>query len=426
MNTDTEKKKGFHYGWLIIFLLFMMVFISLGFCNGPKNLYLPVITSELGFMRSLYSISDSIRYLLVALGNLLFGTVVAKYGPRKMVAVGFISLILCTLTASVARTLPLFYLSGVLLGTGFAFTTTAMVSYYVDRWCIGNKGTIIGICLSASGVGGAVASQILSPMIFGDTGMWRKSYRLVALIIFIIGTLIVLLLREDPHKLGLEPLSIGGKGKKKRGPGWTGISIADARKKPFYYITIASFFITGFCLHALVTAAPAHMKDIGIASETVTNAHSIYSIFLAVSKILAGVLYDVFGLRAMLLFCSVGGISGMLLLAFITPDSTIMPYIAYSIMAFSLPLETVTVPLTAGDMFGQKDYAKLMGSSLSYTTAGFLVSGPLVNLYYDFFGTYRGVLFIAAAIFAVTVVAQQLCITSARKLRSQIEAAENN
>ena len=82
MNTETKRR--FDYKWVILALSFMMVFVCLGFCSANKGLYLAAITEALGIKRSLFSINDSCRFITTAIINLFFGSLISRFGIRKM------------------------------------------------------------------------------------------------------------------------------------------------------------------------------------------------------------------------------------------------------------------------------------------------------------------------------------------------------
>jgi MFS family permease len=169
MNPISNMKRQPWYKWVIVAICFLMVMICLGFCSGIKSLYLSAITEALGIKRSLFSFNDSSRYVTTAVINLFFGTLVLRMGPRKMIAIGFASLIASMLVYSFAESIYIFCIGGVLLGLGLAFTTTTMVGYVVNHWCKENRGTIMGAILAANGLGGAIAAQVVSPIINSRT-----------------------------------------------------------------------------------------------------------------------------------------------------------------------------------------------------------------------------------------------------------------
>ena len=152
------------YRWVIVAASFLMVFVCLGFCSSSKSLYLAAITEALGIKRSLFSITDSCRYIATAVVNLFFGALCARFGCKRLIAAGFACLIASMLLYAYAPNIYLFYLGGVLLGLGLAWTTTTMVGSIVHRWCPAHAGKIMGLILAANGIGAAVATQIVTPV----------------------------------------------------------------------------------------------------------------------------------------------------------------------------------------------------------------------------------------------------------------------
>ena len=123
-NTTLATKKPFEYKWVILVVCFLMVFVCLGFCSSTKSLYLGAITEYLNIPRSLFAINDTCRFVSSAIINLFFGTLMYKYGVRKMSAVGFLALIASTLIYAFATNIYVFYIGGALLGVGVTFTVS--------------------------------------------------------------------------------------------------------------------------------------------------------------------------------------------------------------------------------------------------------------------------------------------------------------
>ena len=174
----------------------MMVFICLGFCSSTKSLYLDVVTNALNIPRTLFAFNDSCRFISSAIINLFFGTLVYKFGVRKMTAFGFLRLIASMLTYAHADNIYVFYIGGSLLGIGLTFTTTTMASSIIRRWFSKDIGKYTGIVLSANDFGSAVAVQIISPMLSNEENIfaYQDSYKFIAILLFIIGAIVVILL----------------------------------------------------------------------------------------------------------------------------------------------------------------------------------------------------------------------------------------
>ena len=279
---NTQKKR-LDYKWVVVSACFLMIFTTLGFCSSTKKLFLVPVTEALGILRGVYSVNDSFRYITTSVVNIFFGALVV----RKLIGMGFLSLIGSMLMYSFAVNVAMIYIGGCLLGLGLAMTTTTMVGYVVNIWCEENRGTIMGIILCANGFGGALATQILSPVIVKD---YRIAYRLMALILLTVGALVVAVFRNAPKGAAL-PQQTAGK-KKPKGNSWSGVTLKQALKEPYFYTSCACIFLTGMCLQSVVGVDAAHMTDRGMDTSFMASVFSISSLVLAASKFLVGACYD--------------------------------------------------------------------------------------------------------------------------------------
>lgn len=415
-----ENNRSFHYAWVIFAVSVLMVFTALGFCGSTRPLYLAAITGNLGIPRGLYSIGSSMRYIVTALINLLFGRMVLRLGPRRMVAMGFGCLVGSCIVNSLSTHVVGFYVGEVMMGVGLAWTTTTMVGYVVGKWFTSKKGTIMGFVLAANGIGGATATQILSPVIYASDAGWRNSYRIAAAILVCVGLLVVLLLRNSPEDKNQKPLGDGTATAKKRGREWEGIEFAQLKTRKYYYLCLLCVFLTGMLLQSLVGITSAHMQDRGLTPAVIATALSIHSVALTVAKTLTGIQYDKFGLRITMLVCSVCAVVSILLLAFVSNGA--MGIAAETISSFALPLETIMLPLIASEIFGRKAYGQLIGQIVAVNNFGYAVGSPLMNVCYDITGSYTGVMVAMAILMVMVAILMQFVINAAHREREALEA----
>ena len=421
----TLEKKKLDYKWVILVVGFMMVFVCLGFCSSNKGLYLKKITEALDIERSAFSINDSCRFIAQAVINLFFGALLYKFGIRKMTAFGFLALISSMLIYAFAESVYIFYIGGTLLGIGLTFTTTTMASTMVRRWFTKDIGKYTGIVFAANGLGGALAAQIVSPMINeeGNVFGYRNAYLFVAGLLLVVGTIVVVLIRERPVDAPIQPME---KSKKKaRGALWSGVPYDEVKTKPFFFMAAFVVLCTGLGLQGINGAWTAHMEDVGLSDEFVKNVSSFYSILLTVSKLAVGAMYDRYGLRTIMIVCQTSAVLAFALLASVSagPTGMILAFGFAVLYALALPLETLVIPLIANDLFGSASYEKLLGIMLSMNYTGYALGGPLVNLCYDKLDTYCPILWVLAALTVGLLVMFQLVINSAYKRKKQILAA---
>lgn len=421
MRTEKSDQK-LHYAWVVFGVSVLMVFTVLGFCGSTRPLYLTAVTEGLQIPRSVYSLGNSMRYITTALINLLFGVLIARLGARKMIAMGFGCLIGSCVVYSFTQSIVGVYIGDVLLGLGLAWTTTTMVGFVVEKWFTSKKGTIMGFVLAANGIGGACATQILSPVINAGVDGWRESYRITAVVLLCVGAVVILLLRNAPAQKGLKPLGDGTAPGKKRGREWEGLEYRELRKRKYYYVGLISVFLTGMLLQSLVSITSAHMKDRGLSPELIATALSIHSVVLTLAKTMTGISYDKFGLRITMIICNICAVAAILLLAFVSSGP--MAIAAETISSFALPLETIMLPLITSELFGGKAYGQILGQVVAVNNLGYAVGSPLMNVCYDIFGTYTGVMAAMAGVMIVVAVMMQYAAIAAHKERMALKNSQ--
>lgn len=425
MSEDRSKCKKFDYKWVIAILCALVVLLAVGVFSSTRSQFVVPITKALGITRSAYSVTDSIRYVFTAVLNLFFGTLIARLGAKKLLLAGLSSLIISSLCFSFANSVWVLYIAGAFFGIGFAWTSTTMIGYVINRWFTENKGTIMGAVLAINGLGAAVATPIIAPVLNDKTNAfgYRTVYMAVAGIIAGIAVLIAVFFKNAPKD---EIVKGDSKAQKKsRGQDWTGLSYSKTVKKAYFYGALVCVFFTGFTLQGMGNCCAAHMTDIGFSTAFVAACLSAKSLILMCSKFLTGFFYDKFGFRTAVNICNVSAVFATLLLAFMTNSPTGKIFaIAYALFdSVALPLETVMLPIYAADLFGQKAYNKVLGILVAINVAGYAAGAPVMNICFDIFGNYKPILIVLCCVMIAVMTSLQFIITAAKKQRKITEAA---
>ncbi len=428
MKNKTLKPKKFDYCWVIAIICFLSICISLGFCSSGSAMYLTAITDALNFKRGAFSISDTLRFVTTSVTNLFLGFLIAKFGTKKLMCFGYICLMAFSTIRASATQLYMFYISGILLGLGLTFTSTSMMSVVVNRWFHKNKGTITGLILSANGLGGAVAVQILSPIIFepGNPFGYRNSYHVVTAILAVVFILVLIFFRDKPKNAEIDETSIKKK-RKVRGTGWIGMDYKDAVKKPYFYLALVCIMFTGMSLQGLGGIAIPHMYDVGIDVQFVATLSTISSLILMATKFSTGYMYDRFGMKITMNICLLSSFLSLLGVVLVanTPIGRAIAAVRIVFAAIALPLETIMLPLYASELFGNKSFDKIVGIFTAVNTAGYAMGAPLANLFFDILGNYNVSFILFAALMLFVTISMQFVLKSANRDRKIIlEAAK--
>ena len=416
------QNKKIDYKWIILATCFLMEFICLGFGSSNPGLYTGAVTTALDIPRSLYSIGTSIRYIVQVLMGLFFGTLIQKFGAKKMVFFGLASLTGSILVRSVATNIVHIYIGCALWGFGMVFSGGTMASTIVRRWFHKDIGKYTGIVMSANGIGGAIAAQIISPLINnGETFGYRKAYLLSACLSLVVSVIVLLCLRENPAD-GPASTEVG-KSKKARGPVWTGMEFSEVKKKAYFYLTFAMILLTGISLQSVGTISIVYMEDLGFNAGFVATTATVSSLVLTVAKILMGFTYDKKGLRFTLILSHLCVIIAFLLKATLKNSSVgmVCAMTATILGTIAMPLETVMIPLISNDLFGSASYDKVLGIFYSANSLGLCLGSPLCDIYRDLTGgSYASCYWFFTGLMVLVAVGLQLVIRAAHKDKEAI------
>ncbi len=401
-------KRKIEYKWVVAGICFLMVFAALGLCSSNKSLYLGAITDALGVPRSAFSLNDTCRYVTQVIINMFFGALVNKFGTKKLMCAGFLCLAASSTIYAFAKSIYIFYIGGVFLGLGLSWTTTTMVGFVVGKWFSEKKGTVMGAVLAANGVGAALSAQIVTPIIYKSTFGYRNAYLLSAGFGILIFLIILLFYRDKKDGVTYQKKSVTGE---------RGAELSDILKMPYFYAAAVCIFFTGAILQGINGIVATYLRDVGISSTFMATVLSVQSLILTGSKFFSGFIYDKKGLRFASIVCDMSAVIVMTALSLVTNSpvgyALAMSYALFASLA--LPLETVMIPIFALDLFGERSYNKVLGIFVSVNYAGFAVGTPIMNLFFDNFGSYRYMFVVCAVVMAIITIAFQFVITLARR-----------
>ena len=102
-----------------------------------------------------------------------------------------------------ARTLPGYYLAGMLAGVSHGLGAMLPASILMLRWFSSRRGTAIGICAAGTGISAVVFSPILSALI--ERFSLRVCFYFEVLVSLLAAIAVFLLIRESPEACSLAP-----------------------------------------------------------------------------------------------------------------------------------------------------------------------------------------------------------------------------
>ena len=394
-----------HYHWIVFLAVFLEFTIAIGLANNLYGLFLIPVTEGLGISRSTFSLAPSIKYLLAFCSNLIFGVLYHRYGYRRVATMALICVTLAYIGYGTAQNVLPFYLGAVVIGLVEPFYATAATSRIINDWFHRHQGTILGVVLAASGLGGSLFSVILTGIM--QHSSWRTAMLLSAGLFLLSAVMVGFLVPDLPKKIGLQPLGdeqdrqAERKKHTKNVQEWVGVPLKQLRSRPHFYLMLLGTFLISFITYGMYTVIPAHVEDQGMSQSVAALIQSAMFLLLAGAKVLEGAFSDKFGAKRVMLICLVCNVISMVVLAFIrTPWMSIL---GVTIFALPFAIPSIMLPVLTAEMFGRHDYGTIIGLQLAMVSLSGVVAGPAVNISYDILGTYTPAFLFMAALGVVTM-----------------------
>jgi sugar phosphate permease len=250
----------FYYGWIVVATTALTLLVSAGVRSAP-GVFLNTLNADLGWSLAAISFAVSIGLLLFGLAAPLSGWLIDRFGPR-WVMLGGIVLISASMAASARMTslwqLNLFW--GALSGIGTGIAGSVLGAAVATRWFVARRGLVIGIFGAATSAG----QLIFIPLLAWSESMigWRASVMVLAGVAMLLLLPLLLLMRNDPADLGIQPYG-GQASEPSLAPRETaGGIMRRALRVPEFWLLAGSFFICGATSNGLIgTHLIAHAHD---------------------------------------------------------------------------------------------------------------------------------------------------------------------
>ncbi|GJH04908.1 MFS transporter [Paraburkholderia terrae] len=354
----------FHYGWLAVAVVFLVLLAAAGTRATPSVMMVP-LEHDFGWSRATISLAISVNIALYGLMGPFAAAAMQRFGVRPTILTA-----LGTMAAGVGlsslMTHPwqMILVWGVMVGGATGVAALTLSATVVNRWFSTHRGLVMGILTASSATGQLVFLPLLAAI--AQHHGWRPVVWTVAIAAALVLPLVAFLLPERPADMALRPVGepadspIKSDMSKQNPLAIAFGTLAMASKTRDFWLLFFSFFICGASTNGYVgTHLIAMCGDYGMTEVQGASLLAAMGIFDLFGTTLSGWLSDRFNARVLLFWYY--GLRGLSLMY--------LPH-AFGIDFFGLPLFAVfygldwiaTVPPTvrlATDVYG-KDSAPVV------------------------------------------------------------------
>lgn len=202
---ETKKKSSWHGPKQIGIMFYTAILMLIGSClvGGTTNTILPVVSAKYGWDVSFLRTMAGVGAICVPFGNLLFGTIVKKKGPRFVNTLSLFITVALAVVYGLTSNMTVFIICILLIGFMSGGYYLSGVNSLTANWWPKKKGVVLGWTT----MGIVLMDLVWQPFIpraFNVFGIsW--TYIGVAAIVLIVGLLGAIFTRNTPEECGEYP-----------------------------------------------------------------------------------------------------------------------------------------------------------------------------------------------------------------------------
>ncbi len=392
------------YGWWIVAAAFL-ISVYVGCCGffGFTAMVDPIVR-EFGWSYAEVSFASSLRGLEMGILAPIVGALVDRFGPRKLILIGVVTIGVASVLLSFTQSLWMFYASFVLISFGAGGCASVVTVSVVARWFRRRIGRAMGITVSGFG-----ASGLLVPVIVWliDSYGWRSALVIQGVGMWVLGIPLALLIRNHPEGMGLLPdgvrLPIEGTTDASTQPEIPDVHIPfrhALKSRPFIYLNIVEGF-RFMTLTAVVIHVMPYLATEGISRNTAGLVAAAIPLFSILGRFGFGWMGDVTEKRYVMALSFSLMVAGLVAFRFV---AAFWP-LALFLLLFSPGFggNMVMRGAVIREYFGVPSFGKLAGIVMGAGSIGGVIGPTMTGWIYDTFGTYDPAWIFFAAILFLTI-----------------------
>jgi sugar phosphate permease len=393
-----KRIKEFYYGWVIVALCFLLMGIGFVSYYGLNNQFLVIITNEMGFSRTTFSLFNTVGGLCLLLFGPFAGGLISKR-PKPFILLGTILIGTSFFVNAVAQTAALFFVASCMRAIGTVFSANIAVSVLVNNWFGSKKsGTALSIAMMGSSIGTFVLKEICDQFILSYG--WRIAYAAMGgIVLVVLIPAVLFMLVDTPEKIGLQKIGIPESETKA-----VGLSLKETVKTPAFYFVVFALIALGMANGSINSHAQAYFRGLGYSQNIATTIVSIAALVTIVGKYVVGWIYDKKGALASIIFaCSSFMLTFMsLILASRIMMSAVVMYIVF--FTFGSALGLLAPAFMTNKLFGNLSFGVIVGIFTLSTGLGTAIGDPITGKIFDTTGSYTLAWIIMIAVMAVSLI----------------------
>ncbi len=377
------------YGWWIVLACFLIGLYVSGISFYGFTAFIEPLTKEFGWSYAQISFAASLRGLEMGLFAPVIGFLADRFGSRRVIFTGVITVGLALFVLSQTRSLVMFYSGFLLLAFGAGGCTSVVTMSVVANWFEKKVGKALGIM--ASGFG---ASGVMVPLIVWLIGayQWRSTLLILGCGTLALGIPLSFVVRNDPEKYGYLP---DGRLTKEppapvrvHSPAET-LGFRQALKNRSFLILNFTEAIRMMAVSTVATHVMPYCSSLGIPRSKAGLLAAGLPIFSIIGRLVLGWMGDAFQKSHVLAFAFGLMTTGLLIFAYLQAPWMTIPFLLVFPPSFGGTM--VLRGAILREYFGRAFFGKLLGIVMGSASLGGIIGPTVAGWVFDSMGSYYSV-----------------------------------
>jgi MFS family permease len=393
-----SKCHSVFYGWWVVLTSAVGLFWGVPVTVYSFSVFLKPLMQGFHAGRGAVSLVFTLGSIAAAIGALLVGRLVDRYGARKVIlpATAMFGLVLLSvklLSVNIWQFCLVYLVLGFLVGGLGPVPYGHVISHWFDR----RRGLALGLMMFGIGSGAMIMPAWAQRLIAGFG--WRAAYAILGSGVLLISLPVVsAFLTEKPGKMGFLPDGAVPSALTARDAGVEGLNWHEASHSRTFWVMVCAFFLVGTSVYGCLVHMAAMLTDRGISIQAAALGSSLVGTAVLIGRVGSGYLLDRFFAPYLAAALFGGAAVGIGLL---WTGAVGAAFVGAFLVGLGLGAEVDIIAYLVSRYFGLRSFGEIYG----FAFGAFVLAvglGPLVmGAGFDLTGSYNaplGALFVSSLV----------------------------
>ncbi len=371
------------YGWWIVLAALGIQMLSSALWMQSYGAYNKLLQEDFGWSATVVAGAFALTRVESGLLGPLQGWMVDRFGPRRILQIGFVAFGIGFVLFGQIDSILGFYLTFFLIAVGSSLAGHATVIVPLVHWFDRHRAKAVALSQIGFSAGGLTVPLVIIAL---ETFGWRATAFASGILVIVVGLPLAQIFRQRPDDYGQLPdgephptLEEGNSASLASTPSSRDTRDFTAREamrtRAFWFISIGHGCALLTVGAVMVHMVPHLVQSLGMSLAEAGGFIALLTAFQMIGQIAGGYLGDKFDKRVICALCLAGHATGLLFLAYATDVSMVIAFTLLHGLAWGMRGPMMTA--MRADYFGASSFGTIMGFSSMIVMLG-MMSGPVV------------------------------------------------